>query len=126
QELGPCLSGWGDFGQSVALDASTIVVGEATAACVFVLANGTWSVQQTLTNSNGGEGFGVSVALSGDTVLVGAPSASGAGSAFVFVRASGTWTLQQQLASPTSTVEDFFGGAVAVEGDTAVVTSVDG
>ena len=123
QALAPCVANVGSFGQSAAIDGDTILVGEDGAACVFVLANGAWSLQQALTSGSAGDGFGAAVALSGDTALVGALYGSGA--AYVFVRASGAWTLQQQLPPPSGAPLGF-GSSVAVEGDTAVVTSTDG
>jgi hypothetical protein len=83
------------FGDSVAVDGDTIVVGapsedsEATgingsqsnndaegsgAAYVFVRSGAAWSQQAYLkaSNTGAGDGFGVSVAISGDTIVVGA------------------------------------------------------
>lgn len=79
---------FGSFGDSVALDADTMVVGRPErgsagqgveaghgSAYVFVRSGSTW-VQQAKLRANDGatsDLFGNSVALSGNTVLVGAP-----------------------------------------------------
>ncbi len=83
-----------------------------------------------------GDGFGESVAVSGNTVVVGArfedsgstgvnstpdEAANNAGAAYVFVRNGATWTQQAYLKAHQVTAGDFFGGSVAVSGDTVVV-----
>ena len=83
-----------------------------------------------LTASDGaaGDSFG-SVAVSGDTVVVGAsghdvgPNAN-QGSAYVFVKPPTGWASGTQTAKLTASdgaALDFFGGSVAVSGDTVVV-----
>ena len=72
-----------------------------------------------------GDSLGESVALYGDTAVVGAPQdgsgAAGAGSAYVFVRSGATWVEQQQLIPGDAALNDHFGFAVGLWGDTAVV-----
>jgi uncharacterized repeat protein (TIGR03803 family) len=75
--------GGDEFGWSIAVDGSTILVGAPThpgptgpgAAYVFVQSGKSWSQQQELTASDGAEDdeLGRSVAVSGSTILVGAP-----------------------------------------------------
>ncbi|HTH49187.1 MAG TPA: FG-GAP repeat protein, partial [Candidatus Limnocylindria bacterium] len=116
----------------------------AGAAYVFVRSGTTWTQQAYLKpaavgTTQAGDQFGFSVAVSGDTVVVGAnaedssttgvnstpnESASNAGAAYVFVRSGTTWTQQAYLkpaAVGTAQVSDFFGGSVAVSGDTVVI-----
>jgi hypothetical protein len=84
------------FGESVALDGNTLVVGASDPSCatgvngnqsnsdcpqagaVYVFArNGEAWTQQALlkaSNTDGGDNFGASVSLSGDTLVVGAPN----------------------------------------------------
>jgi hypothetical protein len=75
---------------------------------------------------------GTSVALSGDTVVVGAPGYiddqgnSATGAAYVFVKPSTGWGNSVQTAELTpsdggNAAGDYFGGAVAVSGDTIFV-----
>ncbi len=109
------------------------------AAYVFVRKNGSWSQQAYLkaSNTDVGDEFGGAVAICGDTIVVGAVreqsystavgrgkddnSASGAGAAYVFVRNGTTWSQQAYLKASNSEVIDFFGGSVAVSGDTVLV-----
>jgi hypothetical protein len=124
------------FGASVAISKDTAVVGASTksgadyfsgSAYVFVRSGGVWNQQQKLTASDAATGayFGSSVAVSGDTALVGSPfaSASGyrSGAVYVFERSGGVWRQLQKLAPGTGAGLDYFGGSVAVSGDTAVV-----
>ena len=116
---------------------------DSGAAYVFLRSGTTWTQQAYLKASNTpssssgeGDGFGNSVAVSVDTVVVGAPredgsttgvnstpdeSAANAGAAYVFVRSGGAWTQQTYLKASQVTGSDFFGGSVAVSGDTVVV-----
>jgi uncharacterized repeat protein (TIGR01451 family) len=125
------------FGGSVSVDGDTLVVGapgrdvpitNGGAVFVFVRSGTTWSEQQQIVAAGGGVGdaFGASVAVSGDTALVGVPydntpAGVDAGSASVFVRSGTTWTPQQQMLASDAAAGDYFGYAVSVAGDTAVV-----
>ena len=95
------------------------------AAYAFVRSGITWSQQKELTASDGaaGDRFGISVAVSGDTAVVGAPQQDFAlkGLAYVFVRSGITWSQQQELTASDGADGDYFGGSVAVSGDTALV-----
>jgi hypothetical protein len=65
--------------------------------------------------------FGFSVATNGETVVVGAPGDENRGAAYVFARSGGVWTQQQKLLASDRTPGDFFGGSVAISGETVVV-----
>ena len=121
-----------DFGQYVALDGDTVLVGAPFAnsnkgsAYVFVRSGGAWTQQAELTAPGGASGdeFGYPVAVSGNTALVGAPNqALSRGSVYVFVRSGTTWAFQQQLTAPGGVANDYFGTAVALLGDTAMVNA---
>jgi hypothetical protein len=105
--------------------------GQQGAVYVYTRAGDVWSPQaRVLSPSPSSEQFGFSVALSGTTLVVGAPfdnqpGANRAGSVYVFVRSGSDWNLQATLASPASQPFEFFGGDVAVAGDTLVVGAVD-
>jgi hypothetical protein len=140
-----------EFGGSVAVSGSTIVVGapgedgdgapesddsleDAGAAYVYVRSGGAW-IQQAYLKPNlpeVGTRFGTSVAIEGDTIVVGAydrpyipgptePKMEGAGAAFVFVREAGEWTQQAMLLPEYPGADDAFGFAVAISEDTIVV-----
>ncbi len=125
------------FGAAVALDGDTLVAGAYRdnidptpaqgSAYVFTRGGATWAQQQKLTASDGGSfaSFGYAVAIEGATLVVGAPSADiGAtinpGSVYVFTRGGATWTLQQKLIADDGAGWDYFGYAVALDGDTLV------
>ncbi len=111
---------------------------ESGAAYVFVRSGTTWSQQAYLKASNTGAGdwFG-NPAIAGDTIVIGAffedssatgvngnqtdNSASGSGAAYVFVRNGTTWSQQAYLKASNTGANDYFGGAVAIAGDTIVI-----
>ena len=120
------------FGFSVAISGSTVVVGafgpnEFTgAAYVFVRSGTAWSQRAKLTASDGAafDQFGFSVAISGSTAVVGAiGSKSSTGAAYVFARSGTTWSQQAKLTDAHGAVNDNFGYSVAISGSTAVVGS---
>jgi hypothetical protein len=120
-----------EFGQSVAINGSTVVIGAYSknsftgAAYVFARSGTTWSQQAELTASGGGadEDFGVSVAISGSSAVVGAfaGDSSGAGAAYVFARSGSAWSQQAKLTASDATAGDEFGRSVAISGSTLVV-----
>lgn len=127
------------FGHSVAIDGDTIAVGAFKdsigesllqgSVYIFVRNGGTWT-QQAKVVSHGGEEndvFGYSVALNGDTLVVGAPGRdndfAAYGAAYVFRRTGSTWTQQAMLQPTGGWTSDNFGLAVAVDGETVVVST---
>ncbi len=116
------------LGASVAVSGDTAIVGAAgtgDAAYVFVRSGAGWTLQQALTlDAPHGAASDASVALSGDTALLGMPVGDGPGAAYVFVRSGTTWTQQQAFAASDPAPNDGFGTSVVVEGDTAVVGSM--
>jgi hypothetical protein len=117
------------FGWAVAVEGSTAVLGNfggsqlPGAAYVFVRSGTEWQRQATLTPSESfnGDQFGSEISLGQDTVLIGAPIE---GHAFVFTRAGASWSQQAVLVEPKGSTNSAsnFGGAVALEGDTAIVS----
>ena len=78
--------------------------------------------------ANSADTFGISVDVDGDTAIVGAQSQKvgqngGQGAAYIYVRNGSTWSLQQMLTASDGQERDAFGAEVALEGDTAFVTS---
>jgi hypothetical protein len=127
------------FGDSVAIDANTIVVGapgddaagsDAGAAYVFVRtggAAGTWTLQTKLAafDAQPNDAFGSSVSVDGNTIVVGAIGEGGdfSGAAYVFVRSGTTWTQQAKLRASDAAPIDLFGRSVAVRANTLAVGS---
>jgi hypothetical protein len=122
------------FGGAVALDGDTALIGAigandgGGAAYVFVRQGNAWTQQQRLVLAAPGsaDDFGVAVALSGNTALVGASQRDvggndAQGAAYVFVRSGSVWNQQAQLLATGGGAYDFFGEALALDGDTALV-----
>lgn len=118
------------FGYSVALSDNRAVIGAVgeRAAYIFTREGGGWSQEAKLVPTAPPEEdfFGFSVGLSGSTVVVGAPldddGGFDAGAAYIFARDSaGAWSPQGKLLAGDGTALDYFGDAVALSGDTAVI-----
>ncbi len=127
-----------NFGQSVAIDGDTMIVGVPRDLVGGNAAQGSveihrwtgsgWTLEATLTAVGGAanDNFGVSVAIQGDTAIVGAnlddvSTNADQGSAYVFTRSGTTWTQQAQLTAAGGAVSDQFGVAVAIAGDAVIV-----
>jgi hypothetical protein len=127
------------FGVRMSMSGDTVVIGDADdshdapwsgSAYVFVKDGVGWVQQQKLlpTTPANDQVFGSSVSIDGDTIVVGAPGEGDptlrfAGAAYVFVRDGSNWLLHQKLLLPEPRSGDGFGGAVAISGDSIVVTA---
>ena len=128
------------FGQSVAVDGDTVVVGASeddgsgsayvfTKAADSVWTDATQTAKLTASDGDDFDEFGKSVAVDGDTVVAGAPNNDGYGSAYVFIKPAAGWNDATQTARLTPGATDdgaaglagTFGAAAAVDGDTVVV-----
>lgn len=77
--------------------------------------------------------YGTAVAISGDFSIVGAPRYQAgtvaaplaySGAAYILYKTATGWVQQAKLLPPDSAANSFFGGAVAISGDYAVVSAV--
>ena len=124
------------FGFAISLEGDTAVAGaygnddvadNSGAAYVFTRLGSTWSQQAKLTASDAAEDdyFGRAVALDSDTILVGAhyddDGSSNSGSAYLFTRSGTVWSQQSKLTASDAAENDYFGRAVALDGDIAVL-----
>jgi hypothetical protein len=130
--LGTSVAVSGDTAVAGAPYDDLVVGGDAGSAYVFVRSGTVWTPQVKLTaaDAGGGDGFGSSVAASGEAALIGAggdDTAAGvnAGSGYVFSRAGSTWSQEAHLLAAPAAAGDYFGGAVALSGATAVIGAVD-
>ncbi len=125
-----------EFGVSVGIAGNTVVVGsiydddlggDAGSAYVFFEDNGVWTQQAKLTakDAKPNDYFGISVAIAGDRILVGAAEArtngSRTGAVYVYERTNKVWALTQKLMPSTGAASDYFGYAVALEGNVAII-----
>ncbi len=140
QKLTVQLGATGDhFGAAVAMSGETMVIGTNKpnggtpgVAYVYVRSGATWVAQALLTAADvtGFDRFGTAVALSGNTALVGATADTiglnaQQGSVYVFVRNGALWSQQAKLTALDGAPNDFFGNAVALSGETAVIGAVN-
>ncbi|HMX25272.1 MAG TPA: putative Ig domain-containing protein [Blastocatellia bacterium] len=132
------------FGWSVAVDGDTIVVGayfdnvgaNAGQGSAYIFSRdqggaGVWGEVKKLAASDGaaGDHFGSAVAVDGDTIVAGAflgkvGANSLQGSAYVFSRNQGganNWGEVKKLTASDGATDEWFGTAVAVDGDTIVI-----
>jgi len=110
------------FGRFVAISGDTVLVSDfqypaGGRVYVFERSGATWLHSATLTASDGyaSDSFGAVLALDGDTAAV--HSISDTGSIYVFERSGGVWQEVAKLSRPFN----FFGQAIAIEGDTMFV-----
>jgi hypothetical protein len=117
-----------DFGSSVAISGTTVVVGSgstnANRAYVFTKTATGWKQVAELKGSDTvpGDDFGTDVAISGATVVVGADfaGADGGGRVYVFTKTAVGWTQVAELEG-SDTVHGDFGTDVAISGTTVIV-----
>jgi hypothetical protein len=127
------------FGNAVAIDGDTIVVGAygstvdgrfgQGALYVFSADGGGWTQTGKLTAADGValDQLGFSVALHGDELMAGAPNAVGAdgsaktGAVYAFQRSAGAWSQAQKLVPDDGAANDAFGVSVGFEGGYGVV-----
>ncbi len=130
------------FGYAVALSGDLAVIGAPQdkvganalqgSAYVFSRSNNLgWTQQAHLIAADGAANdlLGTTVAISGQMVIVGAAydqigGSANQGSAYVFAVVNHAWTQQQKLLANDGAPDDYFGSAVALDGDTAIVGAV--
>lgn len=110
------------FGESVAIDGDTLVVGRPYGHDAFVFVRNTmtgiWEYEARLTPSVGSGNFGYSSEIDGDNIIIGQIATN---AAYVFTRSGTTWTEQARLVAGDSAAGDLFGWSVSIDGNTAGV-----
>ncbi len=124
------------FGGSVSLSGDYAIIGAhwdddsgnaSGSAYIFKREGLNWIEQTKLFASDGAPGdvFGRSVAISDDYVIIGATgdddNGDDSGSAYIFKRIGTDWILQIKLTPNDGAPEDYFGGAIAVSNDYAII-----
>lgn len=141
QKLSAGDSGASDnFGTAIAVSGGTAIIGAPNAtvngnygqgaAYVFTESSGVWSQAQELVASDGAAGnmMGYSVAIDGTTALVGDPTEwvngnDSQGAVYVFTENGNTWSQAQKLIASDGAQDDTFGGSIALDGNTALISS---
>ena len=125
------------FGRDVAIDGNRILVGanlNSGGACYVFEDHGLGWIQTAVIQPPSGsfhfDQFASALALQGDLALIGAArhmvgSHINAGKAFVYRYVGGIWQLDAELLAPFPDDNEYFGAAVALDGDVAVVGSPD-
>jgi len=128
-------AGGDTLGFAVSTDGTTAMAGAfghaggaaaAGAVYVYTQTGGLWPQTQKLVASDPtvAANFGAAVHVSGNVAIIGAPvkadSGANSGAAYIFNK-SGTWTQSQKLAPSDPAANKYFGRAVLVEGNTAII-----
>ena len=122
------------FGNAVAIDGETIIVGayfddvganaNQGSAYIFVRNGANWTQQARISSTDGAanDNFGNAVSVSGSTVAVGAfQKNTFQGAAYIFTRNGAIWSQQQKLTAMDGVTGDEFGFVVSVSGNTVAV-----
>jgi len=145
QKLVPSVVTTGEaFGNTIAIDGATIVVGapndkvdgvqQRGSVSVFRRSTtGGWAFAQRIISTDGktGDSFGNSVAVRGEVLAIGAPGEDAAGlvdqgAMYLFVRrTNGSFELMRKMVSPKPRAGNHFGRDVATDGLTVVANSPD-
>jgi len=125
-----------NFGWTVAVSGSTIVVGawhddiggnpDQGSVYVFNLQDGAWVETQKLIGSSGAANdlFSFSLAFSGSTIVVGSLGDNSArGAVYVFNSQGRSWVEEQKLTASDGAAGDGFGQSVAFSGSSIVASS---
>lgn len=132
---------WGEGSSATGVGGNQLDESASRSGAVYVFrnTNGVWAQEAYIKASNTGEndGFGRVLALDGDTLVVGAFSESSnatgvdgnqaddsltrAGAAYVFRRSGTTWTQEAYLKASNTDLNDVFGSAIDVLGDTIAI-----
>jgi len=128
-------------GYNVSIDDDTVAVAapgdnggsgaNSGAVYVYTRSGVTWTQQQKLKASDAAAsdflGTRAGLDLAGDTIIAGAEASDAAGlnsgAVYVFTRSGGVWSQQQKFVGSDTEPNDAFGGAVAIDGNTAAITA---
>jgi len=116
------------FGWQVAYDGGNYcaITTEREEGYLFIYRwNGSsWVQHQIIQDPNIDDYFGVSCYMSGDRIIIGAYQGTyetNGGLAYIYARSGSTWYLEKRLSSPNAESNGYFGNAVSIYGDHAIV-----
>ncbi len=128
---------WDYFGSSVSVYQDYAIVGaycdddnagNSGSAYIYHKMNGSWTLYQKLTASDGaiGDCFGNSVAISDQYAVIGSDNQSlcqHSGAAYIFKLENGIWNQKQKIHASDADVDDYFGRAVAISDNNIAISS---
>ncbi len=124
------------LGSAVCISGNIAIVGAPNengatgAAYIYLNNNGVWSQQQKLTASDAttDDNFGCAVSVNGDLAIVGAYLEDGTGinrgAAYIFKNILGVWQEYTKLMAYDAEDQDYFGGAVSITDEYAIVGAI--
>ena len=123
------------FGTAVSVDGEIAIIGASQhaqmgAVYIYSWSGIAWDQEIKLSNpdSDLDDRFGSSVAISGDVLIVGAELddnlGNNSGTAYIFRNGPDGWIVEQELVAFDGAAGDFFGVAVWIDGDVAIVGAV--
>ena len=128
----------GYFGDLVAIEGNTIVVGARStdnytgSAYVFTQVDGVWTETAKLTADSPEiqSQFASSIDIENSTIIIGARFESEtyekSGAVFIFNEQDGVWTQTQKLKDPTPTLQGSYGNSVSIEGNLMLIGAISG
>lgn len=127
------------FGDEVAVDGDTIVVGSsgddtngsaAGAAYIFTRSGTVWTEQAKIVPADAValDNFGAAVDLEGDYMVVGSVghdvAAGDSGAVYVYMYDGvGNWNFQQKLSASDGAFQDYFGSSTSLSGDSVAIAA---
>ena len=114
------------FGSSVSVDNNRAIIGAEGKGAAYIFESASpWAERAQISSGQADDRFGSAVAVSGDHALVGAQGddqlGTDSGAAYMFRWDGVQWIQTEKLLADTGKSGDFFGAAVALSGDYAVV-----
>ncbi|HHZ65199.1 MAG TPA: hypothetical protein EYN51_06845, partial [Flavobacteriales bacterium] len=123
-----------EFGYAVSISGDRVIAGSykddngSGSAYIYELIGSTW-VESKITPSDGaaGDEFGYTVSISGNRAIVGSlrddDNGNESGSAYIFELIGSFWVQSQKITPSDGAPDDYFGNAVSIDGNAAVIGS---
>ena len=130
-----------EFGYAVSISGEFAIVGaredddrgsNSGSAYIYQLKNNIWEELEKIVPTDGvaGDYFGNAVSISGDYAIIGAyqddDKATNSGSAYIYKRNADDWEFVTKLVPSDGAESDYYGCAVAISGDIAIVGAYNG
>jgi hypothetical protein len=128
--LGSCVAVSGDFAVAGAPFANPSTLADAGKAYIYRYDGLTWQeVIIVPDDAQAHDHFGTAVAVDGDVAVFGSPRDDdnyyNAGSAYVYRFSDSNWALEQKLTAGEPQADGYFGGAIAIDDDVAIIGAVN-